>query len=157
MGWCGSEGRIQYQHADAKMQVRGWTNAVYGDPVRLWLLFRRTSKKTRYPGGRKCGLPKNADGSVPMCVCVWTARGAPRIDRHPRLLHVDEEIALEDVLPFLVLLGLFVRLVLQPNARRPVSRKGMDRMGQAKACSHISSRVWSCTCSNRCPARCGCP
>lgn len=30
----------------------------------------------------------------------------------PRLLHVDEEVALKDVLPFLVLLGLFVRLVL---------------------------------------------
>jgi hypothetical protein len=23
-------GRIQYQHADAKMQMRGWMNAVYG-------------------------------------------------------------------------------------------------------------------------------
>jgi hypothetical protein len=76
MGWCGSEGRIQHQHADAKMQVRGWTNAVYGDPARLWLLFRRTSKKTRYPGGRKCGLPKNAEECAYVCVCG--PRGAPR-------------------------------------------------------------------------------
>jgi hypothetical protein len=33
----------------------------------------------------------------------------------PRLLHVDEEVALEDILPFLVLLGLLVRLVLLVN------------------------------------------
>lgn len=41
------------------------------------------------------------------------ALGAPKnVTNVPRLLHVDEEVALEDVLPFLVLLGLFVRFVL---------------------------------------------
>ena len=48
---------------------------------------------------------------------VWTAgaRGAEKkiaTGRPPRLLHVDEEVALEDVLPFFVLLGLFVRFIL---------------------------------------------
>jgi hypothetical protein len=47
---------------------------------------------------------------------VWTAgaRGAKKnaTGRTPRLLYVDEEVALEDVLPFLVLLGLIVRFIL---------------------------------------------
>jgi hypothetical protein len=58
-------------------------------------------------------LPKNAE--VCQYRTVWTAgaRGAENATgRPPRLLHVDEEVAFEDVLPFLVLLGLFVRFVL---------------------------------------------
>jgi len=58
-------------------------------------------------------LPKNAE--VCQYSTVWTAgaRGAGNaMGRLPRLLHVDEEVSLEDVLPFLVLLGLFVRFVL---------------------------------------------
>jgi len=42
-----------------------------------------------------------------------------------RLLHIDEEVAFEDVLPFLVLLGLFVRLVL-PVPPVLVSREGAE-------------------------------
>ena len=68
---------------------------------------------------------KNAD----VCVCVWTAGEGrpPKVHGRSRLLHVDEEVALEDVLPFLVLLGLFIRLVLQSKthgAREP--ERGMD-------------------------------
>jgi hypothetical protein len=41
------------------------------------------------------------------------ALGAPKMQRTSlRLLHVDEEVALEDVFPLLVFLGLFVRFVL---------------------------------------------
>lgn len=103
--------RIQYQHADAKMQMRGWMNAVYGNAARL--MFRRTSEKTRCPGGQKCGVCQR----MPKCARTVQygplALGAPKMQRtSPRLLHVDEEVALEDVLPFLVFLGLFVGFVL---------------------------------------------
>ena len=79
-------------------------------------MFRRTSEKTRCPGGQKCGLPK-----MPMCVCMCVDRGGerpPKVHGRPRLLHVDEEVALEDVFPFLVLLGLFIRLILQSKIAR---------------------------------------
>ena len=55
---------------------------------------------------------KNANVCASECVSVWTAGVAPRIHGRPRLLHVDEEVALEDVLSFLVLLGLLIRLIL---------------------------------------------
>ncbi len=100
-------------------------NAVYGNAARGYVPSC-TSKKTRCPGGQKCGIAKNAE------VCqysVWTAgaRGAENAMDVPRLLHVDEEVALEDVLPFLVLLGLFVRFVLLTRERGSVSRTGMER------------------------------
>jgi hypothetical protein len=86
-------------------------NAVYGNAARL--MFRRTSEKTRCPGGQKCGVCQRMP-EVCQYSTVWTvgARGAGNAAEVPRLLHVDEEVALEDVLPFLVLLGLFVRFVL---------------------------------------------
>jgi hypothetical protein len=68
--------RIQYQHADAKMQMRGWMNAVYGNAARL--IFRRTSEKTRCPGGRKCGVCQR----MPKCASTVQygplALGAPK-------------------------------------------------------------------------------
>jgi hypothetical protein len=51
--------------------------------------------------------------SVPVQYGPLALEGAEKCNgRAPDLLHVDEEVALEDVLPFLVLLGLFVRFVL---------------------------------------------
>jgi len=73
-----------------------------------------------------------------VCVCVCrTARGAPRIHRHPRLLHVDEEVALEDVLPLLVLLGLFIRLVIFPPEYGP-ALAAIDVPHGVVACSHLA-------------------
>jgi hypothetical protein len=123
------------------------------DECCLWecgaVMFRRTSEKTRCPGGQNVvGLPRV------MCRCA-TARDAGSA-RTSRLLHIDEEVALENVLPFFVLLGLFIRLVLASKSMGFVSRKGMMETDGQKACAHISSRVWSCTCSNRCLARYGC-
>lgn len=54
-------------------------------------------------------LPK-----TPMC----GPRGAPKMARTlctTCLLHIDEEVALQDILPFFVLLGLFIRFVLRPK------------------------------------------
>jgi hypothetical protein len=51
-------GRIQYQHADAKVQMRGWMNAVCGMAARLCSVSRQ--RKTRYQGGKKCGS-RNAE------------------------------------------------------------------------------------------------
>jgi hypothetical protein len=54
-------------------------------------------------------VAKNADES--------TRERAPKNARASQLLHIDEEVALEDVLPFFVLLGLFIRFLLQHQAR----------------------------------------
>lgn len=66
-GVCGSEGRIQYQHADAKMQMRGWMNAVYGMAARLCSVARQREKKRDTREVRSV-VAKKAE--------VWTARGA---------------------------------------------------------------------------------
>jgi hypothetical protein len=131
------------------------------DECCLWacgarLMFRRARQKKRDAQEVKnAGLPR-----MPKCAStVWTAgaRGAKSATDVPRLLHVDEEVALEDVLPFLVLLGLFVRFVLLTRERGSVrEQNGNGTEQRQRARSHISSRVWSCTCSNRCLARCGC-
>jgi hypothetical protein len=100
-------GRIQYQHADAKMQMRGWMNAVYGVGARLCSVARQTNKNA-LPRRSEVWLPNK-----PRCGPQgWGAENARTRRGRTRLLHVDEEVALEDVLPFLVLLGLFVRFVL---------------------------------------------
>ena len=106
--------RIQYQHADAKMQMRGWMNAVYGNAARGYVPSHvRKNAMPRRSKMRGCQrMPKCASE-----VCQYSygplALGAPKMQGTcPRLLHVDEEVALEDVLPFLVLLRLFVRFVL---------------------------------------------
>ena len=103
--------RIQYQHADAKMQMRGWMNAVYGKcGVRLFSVARQ--KKRDAQEVKNAGLPKIAE-VLPVQYGPLGARGAESCNRTSlRLLHVDKEVSFEDVLPFLVLLGLFVRLVL---------------------------------------------
>jgi hypothetical protein len=44
------------------------------------------------------------------------------------LLNIDKEVALQDILSFFVLLGLFVRFILPPNGRSfVVSRKANGR------------------------------
>jgi hypothetical protein len=68
--------RIQYQHADAKMQMRGWMNAVYGKcGVRLFSVARQ--KKRDVQEVKNAGLPKIAE------VCQYSmdrlALGAPKV------------------------------------------------------------------------------
>jgi hypothetical protein len=83
-------------------------NAVYGNAARLCSVARQ--KKRDAQEVKKCGgLPRV---NVPMC----EREGRRKVHGRPRLLYVDEEVALEDVLPFFVLLGLFVRLVLKAKA-----------------------------------------
>jgi len=67
-------------------------------------------KKNALPRRSEVWLP-NKPGCGPQ---GWGAENARTRRGRTRLLHVDEEVALEDVLPFLVLLGLFVRLVIFP-------------------------------------------
>jgi hypothetical protein len=81
------------------------------DECCLWdggaAMFRRTSeKKTRYQGGQKGGCQKSRG------VDREGRRRFARMLRSTRLLHIDEEVALQNVFPFFVLLGLLVRLVL---------------------------------------------
>ena len=80
-------------------------NAIYGMAARLCSVARQV-KKNAIPGRSEVWLPK-----MPKC----GPRGAPQVARmlrSTRLLHIDEEVALQNVLAFFVLLGLFVRLVL---------------------------------------------
>lgn len=82
------------------MLFMGWRRAV---------MFRRTSRKTRYQGGQECGCQKRrCEGREGRR--KWRARCV-----RPCLLHIDEEVAFQDILSFFVLLGLFIRFVLQPN------------------------------------------
>jgi hypothetical protein len=66
---------------------------------------------------------------LPKCAStVWTGWRSGRRKLQSdvlRLLYVDEEVAFEDVFPFFVLLGLFVRLVLLTQERGSVSRTGI--------------------------------
>jgi len=114
-------------------------NAVYGNAARL--MFRRTSEKTRCPGGQKCGVCQRMP-EVCQYSTVWTvgARGAGNAAEVPRLLHVDEEVALEDVLPFLVLLGLFVRFVVFP-AEYGLALAAIDVSHGVVACCHLTV-IW---------------
>lgn len=76
-------------------------------------MFRRTSRK------------KKRDTREVRSVVAKKSRSVDREGRRrlracwssTRLLDIDEEVALQDVLPFLVLLGLFVRLVLRTKGR----------------------------------------
>lgn len=52
-------------------------------------------------------------------------------------MHVDEEVALEDVLPFLVLLGLFVRFIIFP-AEYGLALAAIDVSHGVVACSHLT-------------------
>jgi len=54
-GWRG----FNYQHADAKMQVRGWMNAVYGNAARLCSVARQ--KKRDAQEAKNCRVAKNAE------------------------------------------------------------------------------------------------
>ena len=91
-------------------------------------MFRRTSEgeKNAIPGRSEVWLPKK-----PRC----GPRGAPQVARMPRstrLLHIDEEVALQNVLPFFVLLGLFVRLVLRTKRKEFREQKAkMEADGDA--------------------------
>jgi hypothetical protein len=73
------------------------------------------------------GLPR-----MPKCASTvqcgpLALEGAENATYVLRLLHVDEEVALEDVLPFLVLLGLFVRFVLLINPRTGIREQNGNR------------------------------
>lgn len=82
--------------------------------------------KMRYQGGQKCGCQKSRGVD---------REGAPQVARMPRstrLLHIDEEVALQNVLPFFVLLGLFVRLVLRTKRKEFREQKAkMEADGDA--------------------------
>ena len=85
------------------MLFMGWRRGYVPSHVR--------EKKTRYQGGQKCGCQKSRsvdrEGRRRLRAC-WSSTP---------LLDIDEEVALQNVLPFLVLLGLFVRLVLRTKGR----------------------------------------
>jgi len=100
-------------------------------------MFRFARQKKRDAQEVKnVGLPR-----MPKCAStVWTAgaRGRRKMQRTcPRLLHVDEEVTLEDVLPFLVLLGLFVRFVIFP-AEYGLALAAIDVSHGVVACSHLT-------------------
>ncbi len=78
--------------------------------------------------------------SVPVPYGPQALGGAENRNEHPRLLHIDKEVALEDVLPFLVPLGLFVRFVLPTRERgvREQNTTGMEWNGtKGKEHAHI--------------------
>jgi len=93
-------------------------------------MFRRTSgkKKRDTREVQKCGCQKSrgVDREGRRRLRAWQSS--------TRLLHIDEEVALQNVLPFLVLLGLFVRLVLANQRKEFVSRK---RKMEADGDAHI--------------------
>jgi hypothetical protein len=78
--------------------------------------------------------------SVPVPYGPQALGGAGYRNGHSRLLHIDEEVALEDVLPFLVLLGLFVRFVLPTRERgvREQNTTGVEWNGGQKAKSTLT-------------------
>jgi hypothetical protein len=68
-------------------------------------------RKTRHQGGQKCGSRKRRN---------MVREGVPKLARTlgaTCLLNIDKEVALQDILSFFVLLGLFVRFILPPKGR----------------------------------------
>lgn len=105
------------------MLFMGWRRGYVPSHVR--------GKKNAIPGRSEVWLPKK-----PRC----GPRGAPQVERMPRLtrlLHIDEEVALQNVLPFFVLLGLFVRLVIFP-AEYGAALTAIDVSHGVVACSHLT-------------------
>lgn len=125
--------------------------------MRRAVIFRCTSEKTRCPGGQKCRVAKDCRS---VASTVWTAW---RSGRRKLQSDIPPTIARRQ--------GGFVRgctslPCTSGTVRTPCPvklRTGIrEQNGKwngikaKRARSHISSRVWSCTCSNRCLARCGC-
>jgi hypothetical protein len=148
--------RIQYQHADAKMQMRGWMNAVYGKcGARLFSVARQ--KKRDAQEVKNAGLPKIAE------VCQYSmdrlALGAPKVARgHPPPTIARRRGGFVRGCTSLPCTSGTVRTPCPVNLRTGIRKQNGKWNGikAKRARSHISSRVWSCTCSNRCLARCGC-
>jgi hypothetical protein len=123
------------------------------------VMFRRTSEKTRCPGGQKCGVAKDAE------VCQYRMdrkrSGAPDIATDiPDYCTSTRRLRSRMYFPSLYFWDCSYALSCQPESGASVSRTQREWNGMGdkrqRARSHISSRVWSCTCSNRCLARCGC-
>jgi len=135
-GWmmCGSRGmeRIQYQHADAKMQMRGWMNAVYGNAARLRSVARQRKRDAQEV--KHVGLPK-----MPKCAStVWTAsaRGAENAADVPDYCTSTRRLRSRMYFPSLYFWDCSYALSYQPANGGSVSRTGMAR-DKAKELAHI--------------------
>jgi hypothetical protein len=128
-----------------------------------------TSEKTRCPGGQECGVAKECR-SVRVCTVMdrWRSRAPKKMQREvPPHDYCTSTRRLRSRMYFPSLYFWDCSYALSCfNPRnggkgdRSVSRTGemgteWNEKGKGQR-SHISNRVWSCTCSNRCLARCGC-